>query len=504
MEKRRIGDLSDAALFEMGDALYAQHVQLESLESERDDISNGINILNQNNHVNSLLLDEAEKIVDSLLDKNEEYELDRLIPNMEHIENSEKSNIKRGETIRTGNNWDDYYQETKKYAQEHSIDLSIDPFVTSLGQGEYQRLDNEINNEFAKKTSIVNKLDLSFLTIAIALQVTKSMLVTFVSKNVGYGESFDKDARKPHDDRSIKQEERKAKDQFRDKKREEGNDNGEWMEILYRKPIYDTTRGSAAIGVNMEGGYHRIHTLGHDPVLGWIFGTANILTDTITLNTFATYQGARDPIRITTEKVPFISLVDKTMKKIKADPLNLPAALVAEKIHLKSDEFTKVGLPVPIIETIVPTFAGNLYKGQYDALCFNRDLKLIGTSAMVSMIIDIIIGLVHALYYDADKDGAKDMFEIRTRKILLISNTIATTSNIVYSAVTHNPKNLDIGGLLVTLSHLVCDTEFIVNVKKEFIENRIYEKIEDELKAIDNNQGKLFGYEYNHPSGFSF
>ena len=33
----------------------------------------------------------------------------------------------------------------------------------------------------------------------------------------------------------------------------------------------------------MHGGQHRVKTLGHDPILGWVFGVANIISDTITI-----------------------------------------------------------------------------------------------------------------------------------------------------------------------------------------------------------------------------
>lgn len=58
---------------------------------------------------------------------------------------------------------------------------------------------------------------------------------------------------------------------------------GYWINLLYQTPPYDITVGAPDLGINMGGAYHRLYTLGHDPVLGWIFGTANILADTITL-----------------------------------------------------------------------------------------------------------------------------------------------------------------------------------------------------------------------------
>lgn len=44
----------------------------------------------------------------------------------------------------------------------------------------------------------------------------------------------------------------------------------------------------------------------------------------------------------------------------------------------------------------------------------------------------------------------------------------------------------------------------MMNVKKEFIENRIYEKIEEELETIEENENRLFGYEYRKVNGIYF
>ena len=80
----------------------------------------------------------------------------------------------------------------------------------------YNELD-EINKEFSQKTSIVNKTDLSFLAIAIALQVTKAMLFPYFAEKAKYGESFDEAERLIHNDKSIEKAHREANDSFRDK-----------------------------------------------------------------------------------------------------------------------------------------------------------------------------------------------------------------------------------------------------------------------------------------------
>lgn len=83
-------------------------------------------------------------------------------------------------------------------------------------------------------------------------------------------------------------------------------------------------------------------------------------------------------------------------------------------------------------------------------------------------------------------DEDKDLYEVRTRKILLISNSIASTSTIINTAITKNPKNLDIGSLLNTITHLFSDVRFIMRIKKEFVESEISNKLMKEIADVDD------------------
>ena len=341
-----------------------------------------------------------------------------------------------------------------------------------------------IEAEFSEKTSIKNKTDLSFLAIATALQVLKAQLFPFVAEKFHYGESIDRDTRLAHDDPSIEEEHKKTLSDFRDKKQAEGNTNDKWIEILFRTVPYDITKGSGDLGINMEGGYHRVHTLGHDPILGWLFGTMNILTDTITFPNLSSNRVVRKPkMKITSEFVPIWSVFQESYEVSREHKLNLPAALCAQGAHLASDKYTKLGLPVPIIETLNENFASKLYHENYDALCLARDAKIIGASFAISRIIDIVIGIVHGFF--RDKGMPKDLYEVKTRKILLISNGIAAGSTIIRSAITENPKDLDIGSLLNFICRLFSDVRFMWRVKHEYIENEIWKKVVPELEEVD-------------------
>ncbi|MDO5773724.1 MAG: hypothetical protein Q4P16_05410 [Spirochaetales bacterium] len=376
-----------------------------------------------------------------------------------------------------------YDDLVKKANAEIHNDVELEDLLSEKEfQEAYKRLD-AIHDEFSHKTSIVNKTDLIFLGIATALQTAKSLLFSYLAEKSGYGNSFNPDDRLTHNDKSIEKEHRRANDEFKEK--HESHGHGYWMNILYQTPPYDITKGSPSINRNMGGAYHRIHTLGHDPILGWIFGTANILTDTITFEDFKSNRVIRKPkMMITPESVPLAKLFSESFEMCKADSLNLPAAIFSEGCHLKSDEFTKLGLPVPVLEAINPDFASKLYKSNYDALCFSRDLKIVGASAGISIFIDMIIGLVHGLFNKEKID--KDLYEVRTRKIILISNSIASTSNIIQTVITNNPKNLDIGGLLVTLSHLFMDLRFISRIKEEFIKQELNKDLIKELERLDS------------------
>ena len=145
-----------------------------------------------------------------------------------------------------------------------------------------------------------------------------------------------------------------------------------------------------------------------------------------------------------------------------------------------------MGLPVPIIEVFSESLAGDLYKEQYDSLCLLRDIKIVGHQAVWSIFINMIVGLIHGLFYNPQKDSDKKLYEVRTRKILCISNALASTGNITYAIGTADWRKLDIGGILVTLYRLFTDIRFITRIKKEFINKEMDKVLEEELKDLDS------------------
>lgn len=354
----------------------------------------------------------------------------------------------------------------------------------------YSRIE-DINYKFSKKTKLKD-YDLAFVIVATALQSLKWICLPEI------GNPFDSADRMAHDDSQIKNKHEQTLNNFRDSHYSKDGDpttrswtpqkdeahRKSWIEILFTKAPYDKIAGSSVLDLGLSGKNHRLKTLGHDPILGWVFGTANFMTDTATLSDFRSFR-IRDA-HWQNEPVSIGQLFQETVDLTRYDTHCLAAALVAQGAHLASDQYTKMGLPVPFLSTFSPDFASKLYTEHYDSLCLARDCKVIAVSSIISILINMIISFVHGMFYNPSTCGYnKDLYEVRTRKILLISNSIATSSNVIYCYITKNIKRLDIGGLVIAITRMFSDIKFITKIKDEFIQREIDKDLETQMDELD-------------------
>ena len=230
-----------------------------------------------------------------------------------------------------------------------------------------------------------------------------------------------------------------------------------------------------------KGANHRFATLGHDPILGLIFGTANIMTNTIT----SVKKEGILPI-IKTNHVVYTSLYknpsigkdastlemfNKSIERTIEDPKVFVASLIKQIIHIGTDLYTPCGIQIPGANLIL----SNKETEKLTQYISTGDLLKIGTSAKISQLINNIITVFHNLLYDENKYSSREVYNIKTKKIILYSNLIATSSNVIWvgSNVYYGNKkvikDLDIGGMLVTLYHLIYDVRYIQKIKEEFV-----------------------------------
>lgn len=365
-----------------------------------------------------------------------------------------------------------------------------------------------LDNTFEQKTSLTNT-DTKILMFATALQLVRIYLLP------KFTEKFSDEDRLDHDDpiisRMEKEEMRRYKEEHNGKWESVGSKKyRSWQEIAFSTKVpYDATKHSGS-GFNdriMHGGLHRVKTLGHDPILGWIFGVANIITDTITI--CPEYTEGEKFLRI-----PYIETYDVDMgsdfcweqqtstikmfgncfDSIGEDLHRLYAAIFAQGLHLASDKYTKMGLPVPFLSTLDSDKAYDIYKGGYDYLDYLNDTQILRRalkSASQAIFINWVIGCLHKLFYNPQKDESQELYNVRTRKIILLSNIIATSSDVLQTSVRayqgdeNAIKNFDLGGFLVTLYRLITDTDVIMKIKEEFIDKE-WDKIMESKNNIFN------------------
>ena len=328
---------------------------------------------------------------------------------------------------------------------------------------------DDIDEQFKRATKLTD-LDIAFLFVATAVQVARQYLLTaFPSERMG-----DQDAAnlvKGHKESSDR------KHRYYCPSLEEILTNPVPFDAIAGSTKYGALKGYGPLG-------HRGATIGHDPIWGLVFGTANIATSTLTnwsmesfhiySGTYGNAAGVRDVFKAKAQTSLVIShTVDKLINQGLEGKAIVGTSLMKEIMHLKSDMYSKQSLPLPGVSAISPVVAGELAKRGFDM----ANAVTVGKQATYSILINTLIAFVHSLFFEESVETSRRMYEVRTRKILSYSNILASASNVIVAACAQDIKLLDIGGLAVTLFRIASDSKFISDVKRDFLKNELYDRI---------------------------
>lgn len=313
---------------------------------------------------------------------------------------------------------------------------------------------DDLDQQFREKTGLTGT-DMAFLFTAIGLQIARQYLLTSFPQRLD-----DQTAAKNtlwHGEEHSNRHHRYY--------------NPSLDEILTNPVPFDANIG--ANGALSGGGAmgHRVTAIGHDPLLGLIFGTANIATSTLTTSSLASYH-----IYTNDQKKDFFRnqartdlvlgyTIDKMLHQGIDGKTIVAASLMKEIIHLNSDLNTKHSLPLPLVSVINPSFASKLASYGFDM----ANVVAVGKQASYSMLINSMIAMIHMLFCEGEDEMDRKLYEVRTRKILSYSNLVATSSNAMVVAATGDLTKLDLGGAAVTIYRLITDASFIREVKEQFI-----------------------------------
>ena len=312
---------------------------------------------------------------------------------------------------------------------------------------------DDLDKQFCEKTGL-NSEEVALMFFAVGLQIARQYLLTKFPKRLS-----DKEAAK----------------KVKGKKEEHSNRKHRYynpsLEEIASNPVpFDANIGSNG---NLKGGGkmgHRVTTLGHDPILGLIFGTANIATSTLTTSSFLSFhiytENKRDYFKskASTYKV-LEATVNKTLYQGIEGKKIIATSFIKEIIHLQSDMYTKNSLPIPFISAMNPKLASKLAERGLDM----ANILTVSKQVTYAMFINDIIAMLHSLFYDGNTEMEEKLHEVKTRKIIAYSDMIASASNLGVVAFTKNLNLLDIGGIGVTILEFIKYREFQKKVKEEFI-----------------------------------
>lgn len=228
--------------------------------------------------------------------------------------------------------------------------------------------------------------------------------------------------------------------------------------------------------------YHRLLQLGHDPLLGFVFGVADILTGRMT----------------TIDKTG--KIVSQVMENY-ADrtETDIFAALAKQIAHFKSDVTTSMGLPVPFMslfnllqfgsigeeeQTIAEIVQGMYYEG-YDFIHFC-------SMSASSMLVEVIVRLGYAIKRIKEGHSIKDSipFSLNREKhpklstMLFIGHTGATAINAGKVYFTQNPVAINYPQWMAFAKYSYSQLKWAILEKPAIRDAYVRGKINEEMDNI--------------------
>lgn len=215
--------------------------------------------------------------------------------------------------------------------------------------------------------------------------------------------------------------------------------------------------------------------------MNWLFGIVNKITGTHTGSNFASTDA------VTGENISTPGMLAEALRSIKEDPRRLTAAVYTQYAQEQAAQGKPVDVLSPVTDALQPGMESEIFQMQAQQLASMSDLTLIGKQAALPLVINMMVGLLHGLRYNPETDGPRQFYDARTRKIILLSNLLASGSNLTFTLASEQWAKLDIGGLLVSGIRSIQDIAYLVNLEDHFIREQMDKVYEKELQDIDSH-----------------
>lgn len=245
--------------------------------------------------------------------------------------------------------------------------------------------------------------------------------------------------------------------------------------------------------VNVEGlsaYYHRLLSLGHDPLLGFVFGVADILSGRMT-----TIDKAGKVVSQVME-----NYADRT----EADVF---AAIAKQIVHLKSDMTTSMGLPAPLMglfnllqfgsvgeyeQTIAEIVQGMYYEG-YDFVHFC-------SMSVSSMLVEVVVRIGYAIKRIKEGVAIKNAIPFSTDRekmpklgtMLFTAHSAATAINAGKVLFTENPMAINYPQWIAFAKYSYQQLKWGLITKPALRDRYVLDAIDGELQEVYEDIDLLF------------
>lgn len=372
-------------------------------------------------------------------------------------------------------------ENTQLDVEIRSFHLNLDEKINACERT--QQILDSATKEFKGLTSIFNKQDMSFFIFALILFGAYKAAIKIM--------------------RDMKDSDLAKKTPFHKEEHSNRLNNCYYSsraEIVTNPVPFDAIQKThdsdwfSALGGGIPGfnGFnHRAKALGHDPILGLIFGTANIMTSTITRNDLRswhvvthgherTFKTGVKTIMLDSISEPastikiFSSIFHRLEAEGKEGWHTLGCALLKEIIHLLSDINSRQSLPLPFVSVFSEQTARKLS-------LYGLNFGTIAQGGVAAMAINWLIGFLHGLCRTKNED--EKMYGVRTRKIIMYANSLATFSDLAYTIFLayvgdkNALRKFDLGGAIVSCYQLCHSVAVIRAIEAEFYMSKIYESM---------------------------
>lgn len=225
--------------------------------------------------------------------------------------------------------------------------------------------------------------------------------------------------------------------------------------------------------------------------LGWVIGTVNILTDTITTYGMKSYSITRPEVQlgkpcVNQEISTVFSVINPVLQKAGSYKNSIVAAAVQEALTQ--------GLGKADPEKVRTLFGRAVALENRTAYLAENSRNMLGkfyaewttyAGGIAGMVlINTIVSAVHAIVYE-ESDGELDAYSIRTNKIILYSSAMATVINSLPAIAGKDLTRLDFSGILMTCMSLFQSGKFWIEAKTAFLASEHKQILDREMEKLD-------------------